>query len=256
MWLQSKSPNFMTTILRGKCNKDWLRQRNFSRRQKLSKRVKDGSSSQPKRLQRRLQKSSSRPVPWRSLTALYRIKPNNNNSRVSNRYKNQSKKKFMRKRNKSLSLRIRSKPKRGERKGKNNWSYSKPKFRPLKKLDFYNFSFASLKIFSHIFFTSFFWSHYQIEIFRIIKTSFPWTMNDTEWMRKIINCSDNFMIIYVQTAEAPEIISHSSMVILACLILLYSKVRLVKISPAFFEAFSIAFILALCSEAMLLSMAW
>ena len=75
-------------------------------------------------------------------------------------------------------------------------------------------------------------------------------------MRKIINGSDNFMIICVQTAEAPEIISHSSMVILACLILLYSKVRLVKIYPAFFEAFSIAFILALCSEAMLLSMAW
>ena len=63
------------------------------------------------------------------------------------------------------------------------------------------------------------------------------------------------MIIWVHTAAAPEIISHNSMVILACLALLYSKVSLVKISPAFFEAFSMAFIRELCSEAMLLSMA-
>ncbi len=63
------------------------------------------------------------------------------------------------------------------------------------------------------------------------------------------------MINVVHTAAAPEMISHSSMVILACLALLYSKVKFVKISPAFFEAFSIAFILALCSEAMLFNIA-
>jgi len=63
------------------------------------------------------------------------------------------------------------------------------------------------------------------------------------------------MIIIFHTAAAPEIISHNYMVILACLALLYSKVSLVKIYPAFFEAFSIAFILALCSDAVLLSIA-
>ena len=60
---------------------------------------------------------------------------------------------------------------------------------------------------------------------------------------------------YNQTADAPEMISQSSIVILACLALLYSKVKAVKISPAFLEAFSMAFILELCSEAMLLSIA-
>lgn len=62
------------------------------------------------------------------------------------------------------------------------------------------------------------------------------------------------MLAY-HTAAAPEIISHSSMVILACLALLYSRVRASRISPAFLEAFSIAFIRALCSEAMLFRMA-
>jgi len=52
-------------------------------------------------------------------------------------------------------------------------------------------------------------------------------------------------------AEAPEIISTSSIVILACLALLYCKFSLSMISLAFFEAFSIAFILALYSEAAL-----
>jgi len=52
-------------------------------------------------------------------------------------------------------------------------------------------------------------------------------------------------------AEAPEIISTSSIVILACLALLYCKYSLSMISLAFFEAFSIAFILALYSEAAL-----
>jgi hypothetical protein len=54
-----------------------------------------------------------------------------------------------------------------------------------------------------------------------------------------------------QSAEAPEMISTSSIVILACLALLYSRVRPSRISPAFFEAFSIAFILADYSEAAL-----
>ena len=44
-------------------------------------------------------------------------------------------------------------------------------------------------------------------------------------------------------------ISTSSIVILACLALLYFRVNLDKISPAFLDAFSIAFILALCSQA-------
>lgn len=52
-------------------------------------------------------------------------------------------------------------------------------------------------------------------------------------------------------AEAPEIISTSSIVILACLALLYLRVSLSKISPAFLEAFSIACILADYSEAAL-----
>ena len=60
---------------------------------------------------------------------------------------------------------------------------------------------------------------------------------------------------YNQTADAPEMISQSSIVILACLALLYSNVKAVKIYPAFLEAFSMAFILELCSEAMLFSMA-
>jgi hypothetical protein len=62
------------------------------------------------------------------------------------------------------------------------------------------------------------------------------------------------MIIFIRfnhTADAPEMISHNSIVILACLALLYSKVNFSTIYPAFLEAFSIAFILALCSEAML-----
>ena len=54
-----------------------------------------------------------------------------------------------------------------------------------------------------------------------------------------------------QRADAPEIISHSSMVILACLALLYCKFSFSMISLAFLDAFSIAFILALCSEAAL-----
>ena len=58
-----------------------------------------------------------------------------------------------------------------------------------------------------------------------------------------------------QTAAAPEIISQSYIVILACLALLYSRVSLVTISPAFLLAFSIAFIRELCSDAMLFSMA-
>ena len=56
-------------------------------------------------------------------------------------------------------------------------------------------------------------------------------------------------IYFIQTAAAPEIISHNSNVILACLALLYSNVNLSNISPAFFEAFSIAFILDDVSEA-------
>ena len=60
------------------------------------------------------------------------------------------------------------------------------------------------------------------------------------------------IIITAQRAEAPEIISQSSIVILACLALLYCKVSLSRISPAFFDAFCIAFILADCSEAALL----
>jgi len=56
----------------------------------------------------------------------------------------------------------------------------------------------------------------------------------------------------LQRAEAPEMISTSSIVILACLALLYLRVSLSKISPAFLEAFSIACILADCSEAALL----
>jgi hypothetical protein len=55
-----------------------------------------------------------------------------------------------------------------------------------------------------------------------------------------------------QRAEAPEIISTSSIVILACLALLYFKVRPDNISFAFLEAFSIAFILADYSDAALL----
>jgi len=51
-----------------------------------------------------------------------------------------------------------------------------------------------------------------------------------------------------QRAEAPEIISTNSIVILACLALLYLRVSLSKISPAFLDAFCIAFILADCSE--------
>ena len=46
-------------------------------------------------------------------------------------------------------------------------------------------------------------------------------------------------------------ISQSSVVILACLALLYCRVSFSKISLAFLEAFSIAFILADCSEAAL-----
>jgi hypothetical protein len=57
------------------------------------------------------------------------------------------------------------------------------------------------------------------------------------------------------TAAAPEMISHNYIVIFACLALLYSNVSFYNISPAFFDAFSIAFILELCSEAMLLSIA-
>jgi len=52
-------------------------------------------------------------------------------------------------------------------------------------------------------------------------------------------------------ADAPEMISTSSIVILACLALLYCRVSFSKISLAFFDAFSIAFILADCSEAAL-----
>jgi len=52
-------------------------------------------------------------------------------------------------------------------------------------------------------------------------------------------------------AEAPEIISHSSAVILACLNELNCKVSFSEISLAFLDAFSIAFILALISEAAL-----
>ena len=58
-------------------------------------------------------------------------------------------------------------------------------------------------------------------------------------------------MIVAQSALAPEMISTSSMVILACLALLYCRVRASKISLAFLEAFSIAFILADCSEAAL-----
>lgn len=59
-----------------------------------------------------------------------------------------------------------------------------------------------------------------------------------------------------QTAAAPEMISQSSMVILACLALLYSRVRASRISPAFLEAFSMAFMRELCSLAILLRKAW
>ena len=55
-----------------------------------------------------------------------------------------------------------------------------------------------------------------------------------------------------QRAEAPEIISTNSMVILACLALLYCKFNFSTISFAFLEAFSMAFILALYSLAALL----
>jgi len=52
-------------------------------------------------------------------------------------------------------------------------------------------------------------------------------------------------------ALAPDMISQSSMVILACLTLLYSRLSFPMISFAFLDAFSIAFILADYSEATL-----
>jgi hypothetical protein len=59
------------------------------------------------------------------------------------------------------------------------------------------------------------------------------------------------MFIFYQTAAAPDTISESSCVILLCLTLLKSSVSLSTIYPAFLDAFSIAFILELCSEAKL-----
>jgi len=56
---------------------------------------------------------------------------------------------------------------------------------------------------------------------------------------------------HIQRAEAPEMISQSSMVILACLALLYYKSSLPLISLAFFDAFSMAYIRADISEAAL-----
>ena len=59
------------------------------------------------------------------------------------------------------------------------------------------------------------------------------------------------LLLIVYNADAPDIISQSSIVILAYLALLYCKLSLSIISLAFFDAFSIAFILALISEAAL-----
>lgn len=59
----------------------------------------------------------------------------------------------------------------------------------------------------------------------------------------------------VQTAAAPDMISHNSTVILACLTLLYSRVNLSNIYPAFLEAFSMAFILDEVSLAKLFNIA-
>ena len=67
-----------------------------------------------------------------------------------------------------------------------------------------------------------------------------------------MNIIFRLIIITAQRAEAPEMISTSSIVILACLALLYYKVSLSRISPAFLEAFYIACILADYSEAALL----
>lgn len=52
-----------------------------------------------------------------------------------------------------------------------------------------------------------------------------------------------YVLMFDQTAAAPDIISHNSKVILAYLTLLYSYVRRSSISPAFLDAFSMAFIL-------------
>ena len=59
------------------------------------------------------------------------------------------------------------------------------------------------------------------------------------------------MTLTFHKAEAPEIISQSSYVIFACLNELNCRVSFSEISFAFFDAFSIAFILALISEAAL-----
>lgn len=58
-----------------------------------------------------------------------------------------------------------------------------------------------------------------------------------------------------QIALAPEIISQSSIVILACRALFFYNSSFEIIYFAFFDAFSIAFILALCSLATLFSRA-
>ena len=129
MWLQLKNLSFMMMIFRKKHNKDWPKQKKCNRKSRLHKKARDGSSRQRKRLQKKPQKLSLNQVHWHSLTAPYQMKPNNNNSRDTNPYKNQNKNKFTRKRNNNLSSRIRSKSKRGERKGKNNSNFSQPKFK-------------------------------------------------------------------------------------------------------------------------------
>lgn len=137
MWLRLINLNFMTINLRKKCSKEWLKETKLNRKPRPSKRAKAGrSSSQQKRLQVSLLKSSSRQAHWHLRTALYQHKPKNSSSRVSSRYKNQSKSKFMRRKNKNLSSQTRSKSKRGERREKRNWSSNKARLRLSKKLDF------------------------------------------------------------------------------------------------------------------------
>lgn len=75
--------------------------------------------------------------------------------------------------------------------------------------------------------------------------------DDSNSIQMLLEKLLNEALSTAQSAEAPDIISTNSIVILACLAVLYYSLSLSTISPAFLEAFSIAAILALYSDAKL-----
>lgn len=212
--------NFTKMILKEKLEKDW---------NKLKKnKLKVGGSKKvlllrllSKLINKHL-KYNSNPLLWHLQIVLWVDKLKNKHLKDSNQFKNQSKNKSTKENNNNLSLLIKSNNKKEEKKEKKKWNNNKLQFKLNQKLDF-----LFIKVFTLIF-------YFDLKILLLLIVAIIFLISKLKFIRygkcsiikikrlndKNWSVLDNFMIIFAHTAAAPEIISHNSMVILACLALL------------------------------------